>query len=386
MATADLIQEQDEQEEEHLGGGRFNRLLGIVFVAVAMVGGVALALGVQSSGTSQSSTSQKSADDPGSAARDRGEIEDLAANGAVPHAAPSVMPIEPVMPISQPPVQPRAPKPPSRYAQWAEEKYMKALESPEMVQAFHSGGTLEIASAKGQQADSYTSGNQNDPTISVHPAPSPYNGDGWERSSCGPDQRDQFGSARTYSRAGQPERSRQRDRRIRSHPARQSPHRRLSERVFIRSAARSDCVAAAHLSEHRQHESAADARRRSERIRRLLRPGRQSPPENVRNRRRHEPNRRRTNGRPDGDFRRRRLLRTIRLLPTESMGDGEPDGWFSRLRTIRGAGSANDGTGIESSTDDRNPAGLPVRRDGDPRPGIPRRIWEVSLQSNPRRR
>ena len=107
MATADVIQEQDEQEQEHLGGGRFNRLLGVVFVAVAMLGGVALALGVQSSGTGQSSASQKSADDPGSAARDRGEIEDLAAHGAEPHAAPTVMPTEPVMPISQPSVQPQ---------------------------------------------------------------------------------------------------------------------------------------------------------------------------------------------------------------------------------------------------------------------------------------
>jgi hypothetical protein len=72
MATADVIQEQEEQEQEHLGGGRFNRLLGVVFVVVAMVGGVALALGVQSSGSSQISASQKSVDDPGSAARDRG--------------------------------------------------------------------------------------------------------------------------------------------------------------------------------------------------------------------------------------------------------------------------------------------------------------------------
>src|SRR6202040_2653542 len=174
MATADVIQEQEEQEQEHLGGGRFNRLLGVVFVAVAMLGGVALARGVQSSGIGQTSSSQKSADDPGSAARDRGEIEDLAAHGAVPHAAPTVMPTEPVMPISQQPVQPSAPKPPSRYAQWTEEKYMKALESPEMVQAFHSGGTLEIASAKGQQSDSYTLADQTNPTISVHPVGSPY--------------------------------------------------------------------------------------------------------------------------------------------------------------------------------------------------------------------
>ena len=176
MATADVIQEPDEQEQEHLGGGRFNRLLGVLFVAVAMLGGVALALGVQSSGTNQSSASQRSADDPGSAARDRGEIEDLAAHGAEPHASPTVMPTEPVMPISQAPVQPHASKPPSRYAQWAEEKYMKALESPEMVQAFHSGGTLEIARAKGPLSDSYTStsSDQTNATIGVHPAASPY--------------------------------------------------------------------------------------------------------------------------------------------------------------------------------------------------------------------
>ena len=173
MANTDVIQEPEEQDQEHLGGGRFNRLLGVVFVILAMVGGVALALGVQSSGSSQNSASQKPIDDPGSAARDRGEVEDLAAHGAMPHVAPTMMPNEPVMPMSQPPVQPSAPKPPSRYAQWAEEKYMKALESPEMVQAFHSAGTLEIASARGQQSDSYASGDQPN-GISVHPAPSPY--------------------------------------------------------------------------------------------------------------------------------------------------------------------------------------------------------------------
>ena len=156
MATADVTQEQEEQEQEHLGGGRFNRLLGVVVVSFAMIGGVALALGVQSSGTSQSSTSQKSVDDSGSAVRNRGEIEDLAAHLAEPQAAPTTTLTEPVQ-TSQQPVQPSAPKPPSRYAQWAEDKYMKALESPVMVQAFHSGGTLEIANANRQESDSYTS-------------------------------------------------------------------------------------------------------------------------------------------------------------------------------------------------------------------------------------
>jgi type IV secretory pathway VirB10-like protein len=173
MANADVISEPEEQEQEHLGGGRFNRLLGVVFVVLAMMGGVALALGVQSSGSNQDSVSQKPIDDPGLAARDRGEVEDLAAHGAMPRVAPNLMPTEPVMPIAQPPVQPSTPKPPSRYAQWAEEKYMKALESPEMVQAFHSAGTLEIASARGQQSDSYASNDQAN-GISVHPAPSPF--------------------------------------------------------------------------------------------------------------------------------------------------------------------------------------------------------------------
>ena len=38
MATAEPIQDQDEQEQEHAGGGRFNRLLGMVFISVAVVG------------------------------------------------------------------------------------------------------------------------------------------------------------------------------------------------------------------------------------------------------------------------------------------------------------------------------------------------------------
>ncbi len=58
-----------------------------------------------------------------------------------------------------PPVAPQvnvqhSPKPPSRYAQWAEDKYMRALEAPEMVSAFHSGGTLEIARAQSADGNS----------------------------------------------------------------------------------------------------------------------------------------------------------------------------------------------------------------------------------------
>jgi type IV secretory pathway VirB10-like protein len=171
MPPDDLIDDQEEQEEEHPGGGRFNRLLGVAFVAIAMVGGVLLALGVQSSGTRGSASYQKPEDDLNSAARDRSEVEDLVAHGANPHASATVIPAEPVIPLSPEVSQLTLRKPPSRYAQWAEEKYMRALESPQMVQAFHSGGALEVADLK--QGESSSRG-QNDPAVSVHPAASPY--------------------------------------------------------------------------------------------------------------------------------------------------------------------------------------------------------------------
>jgi type IV secretory pathway VirB10-like protein len=371
MATADLIQEQDEQEEEHLGGGRFNRLLGIVFVAVAMVGGVALALGVQSSGTSQSSTSQKSADDPGSAARDRGEIEDLAANGAVPHAAPSVMPIEPVMPISQPPVQPRAPKPPSRYAQWAEEKYMKALESPEMVQAFHSGGTLEIASAKGQQADSYTSGNQNDPTISVHPAPSPYT---VMAGSVVP----------AVLISG-----------INSDLPLPTILAQVSQNVLDSATGRSVLIPqGSRLIGAYQNASSYGQLRVQIAWQRLIFPNTASM--NLP----QMPGADQSGYAGFSDQVDNHYLRTFGTAAVMSLigagqtvgqmatfGGGAPYGPYGYYQPNQWAmASQTARERNESTAYDRNPAGLPVRRDGDPGPRIPRRVREVSQQSNPRRR
>ena len=50
---------------------------------------------------------------------------------------------------------------------------MRALEAPQMVAAFHSGGTLEIGSAKGQQGGSFDAGTSSEPTVRLHP-PSPY--------------------------------------------------------------------------------------------------------------------------------------------------------------------------------------------------------------------
>ena len=174
MADEIVIEDAEEQHESHSGGGRFNRSLGLVIIAVAMVGGVALALGIQASGTNQDAAVQKAVDDPGTAARDRGEIEDLAANGGRPQMTANLAPTPSILVPIQTPIQRSAPQPPSRYAQWAQEKYMKALEAPEMVQAFHAGGALEIPSAKGQPGTSFSSTNSTDPTVTLHPPVSPY--------------------------------------------------------------------------------------------------------------------------------------------------------------------------------------------------------------------
>ena len=173
MAAEDQIQEPEEQQD-HLGGGRFNRVLGLLVIAVAMIGGIALALGVESSGKSEEAAVQKALDDTGSAARDRGEVEDLAAHGMRPRPAPSYVATPAVITNVQMPVQHGAPKPPSRYAQWAQEKYMKALEAPEMVAAFHGGRALEIASAKGQSSGGFNSNSSSDPSVTLHPPASPF--------------------------------------------------------------------------------------------------------------------------------------------------------------------------------------------------------------------
>jgi type IV secretion system protein VirB10 len=183
MATEDIRLDGqgdlgDEQEglleQEHAGGGRFNRLILITFAVVAIVSGVVVALGVESSGIGQSAGVQKAGEDPGASARNNGEIADLAANGGKRPAAPTFVPPPAVVATVQAPIQQTPPRPPSRYAQWAEEKYMKALESPQMVSAFHEGGTLEIARTNGQQGTNFNVGNSTDQAVTLHPPASAF--------------------------------------------------------------------------------------------------------------------------------------------------------------------------------------------------------------------
>ena len=159
---------------ESIGGERFNRLLGLLAIAVAVIGGTVLALGLESSGINATTAAQKLIDDPNSESRDRSEVADLAAHGSTPHQPPIAMPTEPIVPMAQPPLQRTAPKPPSRYAQWAEDKYLKALEAPQMVGAFHTGDALEI-SGKQLNSNSNSSGaNPSAPAVALQPAASPY--------------------------------------------------------------------------------------------------------------------------------------------------------------------------------------------------------------------
>ena len=126
--------EQHELPSEE-GGGRLNWLLAVLVLIVAIVMGIVLAAGVQSSGVSSQSSASS---DPGDASEtaNKGEVADLLSHGGkVPDAAPA-LPLSP-LPAKLPVVMTQQPPHnPSPYEQWAEQKYMKALESPQIVTAF----------------------------------------------------------------------------------------------------------------------------------------------------------------------------------------------------------------------------------------------------------
>jgi type IV secretory pathway VirB10-like protein len=175
-----LAAELADEEHDHAGGGRFNRRLLMTVSVLAVVVGVVAVEGIRSAGVKGTSVATPpAADDGADAARDKAEVEELAAGGRRPQAAPSPALPATVMTIPSRQVQvEHRPKAPGRYAQWAEDKYMRALEAPQMVGAFHGGGTLEIGSARAGQggAVSSTSGaaNSSDPNVTLHPPASPY--------------------------------------------------------------------------------------------------------------------------------------------------------------------------------------------------------------------
>jgi type IV secretory pathway VirB10-like protein len=167
-----------DEEQEHGGGGRFNRRLLMAVSIFAVVVGVAAVEGIRSAGMKTTSVAtQPPSDDGADAARDKAEVEELAAGGRRVQAMASPAAPAPVMiiPSRQTEVE-HTPRAPSRYAQWAADKYMRALEAPQMVGAFHGGGTLEIGSARvGQGAGPISAAaSSSDPNMTLHPPASPY--------------------------------------------------------------------------------------------------------------------------------------------------------------------------------------------------------------------
>jgi len=164
-----------DRHEEHPGGGRFNHLLLIVVVGIAMIVGIVAMQGIRSAGVTVPSTGAQPTDDGVDAARDKAEVDELAAGASRPSAAAMVIPPAPAMPRVQSQVVQRTAREPSRYAHWAEDKYMKALEAPEMVAAFHGASALEIPRAQGGYGSASFNGNaSSDPTVMLHPPSSPY--------------------------------------------------------------------------------------------------------------------------------------------------------------------------------------------------------------------
>lgn len=164
-----------DEEQEHSGGGRFNRKLLVIAGAFAVAIGVAGAEGIRSAGSRATRASALTpADNAGDTERHQAEVAAMAAGSTTPMVLPSPATIA-VIPIPKAQTQlGHETRTPSRYAQWAEDKRMRALEAPQMVAAFHSGGALEIGNARGQQDGSFAAGSSNGPTVTLHPQASPY--------------------------------------------------------------------------------------------------------------------------------------------------------------------------------------------------------------------
>src|SRR5260370_37842575 len=145
-STEDGLRELDGHEE-HLGGGRFNRLLVFVVAGIAMIVGVVVVQGIRSAGVTGPGSATQGTDSGADAARNKAEVDDLAA-GAVRPKSPAVgIPPAAPEPNVQSHVVQRAARPPGRYAQRVEDKDIKALEDAEIVGGDHNADAIEIPNA-----------------------------------------------------------------------------------------------------------------------------------------------------------------------------------------------------------------------------------------------
>ncbi len=177
--------EQDEEKIRTEGGPRLNGRLAAATVGIMMGLVVLLTLAVQSSGPRQSPQSGEASRDGDNTTADKTAVQDLLAHASEPtpapvYQAPAMAPSSMVTPREQT-AAPAVPRQPSRYAEWARDKYMKALEAPQMVAAFHDS-TLEIPSrlrSGGRSDNSQNPVQSSAPvaegaTVRLHPPASPY--------------------------------------------------------------------------------------------------------------------------------------------------------------------------------------------------------------------
>src|ERR1700722_19811741 len=178
--THDLDAEgaQDQQQ----GGHRINRRLIGVVAGAAIIVAIAGVAGIKAAGNSNQTGTQlvTQPDDSTQSTRDRASTEDLRAE-ALPHATPapllSPMLIQP-RPLTRPPQT--VARNPSRYEQWAADKYLRALEAPQMVAAFHGPtNALEIGPGAAQTEEQSAGnaqggGSSQGAGTTLHPPASPY--------------------------------------------------------------------------------------------------------------------------------------------------------------------------------------------------------------------
>jgi len=175
--------QQDEEKIRNEGGPRLNGRLAATAVGLMVGLVILLTLAVQSSGPSAQPVGRNGTDDT---MPNKTEVQDLIAHAGDP--TPATIPAPPTDP--PPMVIPReqtsapvVPRQPSRYAEWAQDKYMKALEAPQMVSAFHSGAALQIPSvtqtgngdaSKTLALNSFPSSTDSSSSVRLHPPASLY--------------------------------------------------------------------------------------------------------------------------------------------------------------------------------------------------------------------
>jgi type IV secretory pathway VirB10-like protein len=149
----DVAHGDDELLLRGEGGPRLNGRLAALVVTLLVGLVILLTFAVQSTAPKQVAPLDPAGETENNGASRHSKVEELVAHAGVATPAPSF----PLPPMASAPSaltqnQNVGARQPDRYGQWAQDKFMKALEAPEMVAAFHGGKTLEIPSTERTQS------------------------------------------------------------------------------------------------------------------------------------------------------------------------------------------------------------------------------------------